>query len=185
MPAVVKLVDSLAVYKRVHDEVESGIVSIPPKLRELTVEHKEQQNLPIANLVKYGELFCRQVGKKLSRSVDELLSDLRDELEMQQEALQFSSGADFAKFRLNLDYSSGGNSSLGVAVMTVKKETQSTVNVCTALFAEMWVEQSNVRLEQKMVQGAWDDQKLEMFLLYRLISKIPKSALSIQDAAHT
>merc|ERR1719273_2515873 len=78
------------------------------------------------------------------------------------------------KFKLSLDYGWGGNSTLGTAVLTLKNNRNGTADVATAFFGEKWIEADNVRL----VDGCWPDWKLERFLVYRLIQKIPKNALA-------
>merc|ERR1712050_106897 len=102
-------------------KVHSKIYSIAPRMRETSVEYESVTGIQCENLMDYVEDYINQVQTHIGVAQDELMAHLKEKVQQAQRTLKYSAGFANLKFKIRLSYTPGGTSSLGTAVLGIRK----------------------------------------------------------------
>jgi len=161
--------DQLKEYKTIHDEVEEAIFSIAPAIREIDIDIDMCRGASTSQLRSYFEDWVDQKAANGARTLKTKM-----EAYLNSVATTMDKGITFDEkvktFQtIKLSYEEAGTSRLGMAIIGVKYIEPGKVDIGHAMYAEQWTEQPGVSL----VQGQWPDEKIQKFLVWRLLERIP------------
>merc|ERR1712139_699544 len=105
---------------------------------------------------------------------DELMAHLKEKIQQAQRQLRYCEDFANMKFKIKLSYTPGGTSSLGTAVLALRKREDGKIDCAHAFYGERWVEEEGVSL----IEGRWPDSEVQGFLMYRLLMALPPQYLS-------
>mmetsp|Transcript_11504 Transcript_11504/g.10292 ORF Transcript_11504/g.10292 Transcript_11504/m.10292 type:complete len:186 (+) Transcript_11504:50-607(+) len=163
---VLILPDDMEKYRREYESVLKAVNSIPPKSRTVKKTHE-------VVVCEWNQL--EEVGKVLAEACGEEIS-IKDVNDAMKNAIKMAKlkVKKYAKVYSAIQISGewGGTSNCEFGLVGMKKISSDEYAIGVSMYKEVWVEQSNVKIN--LDSPIWREEHVKKFLCYQLHNELTK-----------